>query len=187
MQTNNRKANWKIVRRLSYGCHRTNFRSHKSDAQIERNFPGAHRFVQTTREIRSEAANFESFDNCVCPSSGLAEHEHLVESEEIPFGGCVANKRERPAACMLDICRRHHWHGAGRHKVLFDKYYQMAARRRIYFEIQYAPAIRDSNQRKDTIIVAQNLVSHRKAKSIIITSGALTAFQVRGPYDIANL
>lgn len=67
------------------------------------------------------------------------------------------------------------------------KYYQMAARRGIYFEIQYAPAIRDSNQRKDTIIVAQNLVSHRKAKNIVITSGALTAFQVRGPYDIANL
>lgn len=67
------------------------------------------------------------------------------------------------------------------------KYYQMAARRGIYFEIQYAPAIRDSNQRKDTIIIAQNLVSHRKAKCIAITSGALNAFQVRGPYDIANL
>lgn len=67
------------------------------------------------------------------------------------------------------------------------KYYQMAARRGIYFEIQYAPIIRDSNQRKDTIIVAQNLVSHRKAKSIVITGGALNAFQVRGPYDIANL
>lgn len=67
------------------------------------------------------------------------------------------------------------------------KYYQMAARRGIFFEIQYAPAVRDSNQRKDTIIVAQNLVSHRKAKSILISSGALNAFQVRGPYDIANL
>lgn len=67
------------------------------------------------------------------------------------------------------------------------KYYQMAARRGMHFEIQYAPAIRDSNQRKDTIVVAQNLVSHRKAKCIVITSGALNAFQVRSPYDIANL
>lgn len=67
------------------------------------------------------------------------------------------------------------------------KYYQMAARRGIFFEIQYAPTIRDSNQRKDAIIVAQNLVSHRKARNIVITGGALNAFQVRGPYDIANL
>lgn len=67
------------------------------------------------------------------------------------------------------------------------KYYMMAARRGIYFEIQYAPAIRNSNQRKDIIVVAQNIVSHRKAKCIMISGGALNAFQVRSPYDVANL
>lgn len=67
------------------------------------------------------------------------------------------------------------------------KYYQMAARRGIYFELQYAPVIRDSNCRKDTIIMAQNLISHRKGKCIVISSGAQTAFEVRSPYDIANL
>lgn len=74
-----------------------------------------------------------------------------------------------------------------KYSLIAHKYYQMAARRGMYFEIQYAPAIRDSNQRKDAIIVAQNLVSHRKAKNIVITGGALNAFEVRGPYDIANL
>lgn len=67
------------------------------------------------------------------------------------------------------------------------KYYMMAARRGIYFEIQYAPAIRNSNQRKDVIVVSQNIVSHRKATSIMMSGGALNAFQVRSPYDVANL
>lgn len=67
------------------------------------------------------------------------------------------------------------------------KYYMMAARRGMCFEIQYAPCIRNSNQRKDTIVVAQNIVSHRKPKSIVITGGTLNAFQVRSPYDVANL
>lgn len=67
------------------------------------------------------------------------------------------------------------------------KYYLMAARRGIYFEIPYAPAIRNSNQRRDIISVAQNIVSHRKPKTIVITGGALNPFQVRSPYDVANL
>lgn len=67
------------------------------------------------------------------------------------------------------------------------KYYLMAARRGIHFEIQYGPLIRNSNHRKDVIVVAQNIVAHRKASSIVITGGALNAFQVRSPYDIANL
>lgn len=71
--------------------------------------------------------------------------------------------------------------------LISHKYYMMAARRGIYFEIQYAPAIRDSNQRKDIVIVAQNIVSHRKAKCIMMSGGALNPFQVRGPYDVANL
>lgn len=71
--------------------------------------------------------------------------------------------------------------------LISHKYYLMAARRGIYFEIQYAPAIRNSNHRKDIIVIAQNIVSHRKPKSIMITGGALNPFQVRSPYDVANL
>lgn len=71
--------------------------------------------------------------------------------------------------------------------LISHKYYQMAARRGMFFELRYAPAIRDSNQRKDFISVGYNLVSNRKAKNVVITSGVLNAFQVRGPYDVANL
>lgn len=71
--------------------------------------------------------------------------------------------------------------------LIAHKYFQMAARRGVYFEIQYAPTIRSSNHRKDFLVVAQNIVAHRKAKSVIITGGALNCFQVRGPYDVANL
>lgn len=71
--------------------------------------------------------------------------------------------------------------------LISHKYYQMAARRGMFFELRYAPAIRDSNQRKDFIAVGYNLVSNRKAKNIVITGGSLNAFQVRGPYDVANL
>lgn len=67
------------------------------------------------------------------------------------------------------------------------RYYQMAARRGIYFEIQYSPVIRNSNHRKDIIVLAQNIVSHKKSNSVVITSGALNVFHVRGPYDVANL
>lgn len=74
-----------------------------------------------------------------------------------------------------------------KHSLIGHKYFQMAARRGIFFELQYAPAIRDSNCRKDVITIAQNLVSHRKAKHIVISSGATNSFEVRSPYDISNL
>lgn len=67
------------------------------------------------------------------------------------------------------------------------KFYQMAARRGIFFEIPYAPMIQSTTHRKDLIILGQNFVSHKKAETIVITGGALNSFQVRGPYDVANL
>lgn len=74
-----------------------------------------------------------------------------------------------------------------KHSLASHKFFQMAARRGIYFELQYSPVIRDSNCRKDTIVMAQNLISHRKGKCIVISSGAQNSFEVRSPYDIANL
>lgn len=67
------------------------------------------------------------------------------------------------------------------------KYYMMAARRRIHFEMPYAPAIRSSTHRKDIFAVAQGLVSHRKASLIILSSAVNDKFQLRSPYDLANL
>lgn len=71
--------------------------------------------------------------------------------------------------------------------LIAHKYYQMAARRGVYFEIPYGPVLRSSNHRKDIIIIGQNIVSHRRAQSIVLSGGALDSFQVRGPYDVANL
>lgn len=67
------------------------------------------------------------------------------------------------------------------------KYYFLAISRNIMFEIKYAPAIVDSSERKNIINRAHRYHSYGKSKNVIITSEARNRFQVRGPYDIANL
>ncbi|XP_037959861.1 ribonuclease P protein subunit p30 [Teleopsis dalmanni] len=67
------------------------------------------------------------------------------------------------------------------------KSYSIACNRGKFFELKYAPAIRDSNVRKDLIKIAHNYRLRDKPKNVIISSGANNAFEVRSPYDIANL
>ncbi|XP_052773174.1 ribonuclease P protein subunit p30-like [Mya arenaria] len=62
-----------------------------------------------------------------------------------------------------------------------------AAQRGIKFEIQYAPAIRDSTLRRYFIANAQQLVFLDKGKNVLLTSGCERAMELRGPYDVANL
>ncbi|KAH8402989.1 hypothetical protein KR222_002364 [Zaprionus bogoriensis] len=76
---------------------------------------------------------------------------------------------------------------AGSRLLVNRKAYQIAVRRGIYFELKYAPAIADSNNRKDMIKVAQNYCTKGKSRNIIFSSGAAHEFQLRGPYDVANL
>ncbi|SPP81976.1 ribonuclease P protein subunit p30 [Drosophila guanche] len=76
---------------------------------------------------------------------------------------------------------------AGSRLLVNRKAYQVAVRRGMFFEIKYAPAIADSNNRKDMIKLAQNYSIKGKSKNIIISSGAEHEFQLRGPYDVANL
>lgn len=76
---------------------------------------------------------------------------------------------------------------AGSRLLIQRKPYLIAVRRGMYFEIKYAPAIADSNNRKDIIKVAQNYCTKGKSRNIIFSSGALHEFQLRGPYDVANL
>ncbi|XP_017068495.2 ribonuclease P protein subunit p30 [Drosophila eugracilis] len=78
-------------------------------------------------------------------------------------------------------------HVAGSRLLVNRKAYQVAVRRGMFFEIKYAPAIVDSNNRKDMIKIAQNFCTKGKSKNIIFSSGAENRFQLRGPYDIANL
>ncbi|GET04307.1 ribonuclease P protein subunit p30 [Rhizophagus clarus] len=63
----------------------------------------------------------------------------------------------------------------------------LAIERGVYFEICYAPAIRDSASRRQLISNAQSLVRVTRGKNIIITSGSTKSNELRGPYDIVNL
>lgn len=67
------------------------------------------------------------------------------------------------------------------------KFYFVAVNRNIMFEIKYAPAITNSNDRKDIINRAHKYHSYGKSKNVVISSEARNRFQIRGPYDIANL
>lgn len=67
------------------------------------------------------------------------------------------------------------------------KFFTLALRRGLSFEIKYGPAIVDSNQRKDMLAIGHQYASQRKSGNVIISSGATGKFLVRGPYDIANL
>lgn len=67
------------------------------------------------------------------------------------------------------------------------KLYKQAVERGIYFEIPYASALKSSNFRKNMISRAHLYHSIGKSANIIISSGALNEFQVRGPYDVINL
>ncbi|TMW49076.1 hypothetical protein DOY81_005851 [Sarcophaga bullata] len=67
------------------------------------------------------------------------------------------------------------------------KAYQVAVKRGIFFEIKYSPLLSDSSCRKDMIKVAHNYFVKGKSKNIIISSGATNNFELRGPYDVANL
>lgn len=67
------------------------------------------------------------------------------------------------------------------------KFYYLAVRRNMFFEIKYSPVITNSNDRRVTISKAQQYHMIGKSKSIIISSEATDRFHIRGPYDIASL
>ncbi|KAI9342240.1 RNase P subunit p30-domain-containing protein [Obelidium mucronatum] len=63
----------------------------------------------------------------------------------------------------------------------------MAVQKGIYFEIAYAPCIRDSNARKNIIANIQQFLRVTGGKNIIISSEAARALDIRSPLDIMNL
>ncbi|CAD7078906.1 unnamed protein product [Hermetia illucens] len=67
------------------------------------------------------------------------------------------------------------------------KAYQMAVKRGLCFEVKYVPAIVNSSQRKEMIRIAHNYHARGKSRNIIFSSGATNEFELRGPYDVANL
>ncbi|CAH0729242.1 unnamed protein product, partial [Brenthis ino] len=67
------------------------------------------------------------------------------------------------------------------------KLYRQAVERGIFFELMYAPAIRDSTSRKNIISTAHNYHAVGKSKNIIVSSGAENYMQCRGVHDVINL
>ncbi|XP_015818002.1 ribonuclease P protein subunit p30 [Nothobranchius furzeri] len=62
-----------------------------------------------------------------------------------------------------------------------------AIERGVAFEVSYAAAIRDSTMRRYTIANAVCLMESCKGKNVILSSAADKSWELRGPYDIANL
>jgi len=67
------------------------------------------------------------------------------------------------------------------------KLYNECVEKNMYFELPYAPAIRDSTVRRR--IIRQSHIYHAvgKSKNIIISSDAKHVLELRGPRDVANL
>jgi len=62
-----------------------------------------------------------------------------------------------------------------------------ALQRGVHFEILYAPLLREPGSRRQMFANAQSLARETRGKGIIISSGARTAIELRGPYDAVNL
>ena len=67
------------------------------------------------------------------------------------------------------------------------KLYMQCVQSEMFFEIPYAPCIRDTTARRRIIAQAHNYHAVGKAKSILVSSEALTSLELRSPHDVANL
>ena len=67
------------------------------------------------------------------------------------------------------------------------KLYTECVEKHMFFELSYAPAVRDSALRRDVISQGHSFHAVGKARSVILTSGAARAMELRGPHDVANL
>ncbi|ESQ42346.1 hypothetical protein EUTSA_v10012856mg [Eutrema salsugineum] len=62
-----------------------------------------------------------------------------------------------------------------------------AIKRGIYFEIMYSDLLKDAQKRRQVISNAKLLVDWTKGKNLIISSGAPSVTEVKGPNDVINL
>ncbi|XP_062081937.1 protein GAMETOPHYTE DEFECTIVE 1 [Humulus lupulus] len=62
-----------------------------------------------------------------------------------------------------------------------------AIQRGVFFEITYSNLITDIQARRQMITNAKLLVDWTRGKNLIISSAASSVFELRGPYDVANL
>ncbi|XP_052897223.1 ribonuclease P protein subunit p30 isoform X1 [Anopheles moucheti] len=90
-------------------------------------------------------------------------------------------------ACQTMACDIVTYNGGTIRMRMMRKFYYLAVDRNIAFELKYAPAIVDSSERKATIARAHRYHSYGKSKNVLISSEARNPFQLRSPYDVANL
>ena len=64
---------------------------------------------------------------------------------------------------------------------------QTAMKRGVQFEILYAPLIREPGSRRQIYANAQALARETRGRSIVLSSGARAAIELRGPYDVVNI
>jgi len=67
------------------------------------------------------------------------------------------------------------------------KLYYECVENHVFFEIMYAPAIRDSTDRRRIISQSHNYHSVGRSKNIFFSSHAKSPIQLRSPADVANL
>jgi ribonuclease P/MRP protein subunit RPP1 len=67
------------------------------------------------------------------------------------------------------------------------KFYYLALRRNMFFELKYSPAIKDSNERRLTITRSHQCHLTGRSRGIILSSAAEDRFDLRSPCDVANL
>jgi len=67
------------------------------------------------------------------------------------------------------------------------KLYSDCVARHMFFELCYAPCIRDATARRRTISQAHNYHSAGKSRNVILCSGADRVAELRGPHDASNL
>ena len=67
------------------------------------------------------------------------------------------------------------------------KLYTDCVARHMFFELCYAPCIRDATARRRTISQAHNYHAAGKSRNVILCGGAERVAELRGPHDAANL
>lgn len=67
------------------------------------------------------------------------------------------------------------------------KFYYLALRRNMFFELKYSPTILDSNVRKSTITRSLQYHLSGRGRGVILSSEAGDRFHVRSPCDVSNL
>ncbi|GLI66834.1 hypothetical protein VaNZ11_010790 [Volvox africanus] len=130
--------------------------------------------------------NFIAAD--VVQTSQLVSSRDILRSYDI-VSISTTNERVLHQACTylpVDVISLELWQNMCRFKPRADSI-QAALKRGIYFEICYAPALRDPSARRSLFCNAQMLVRLTRGRNILISSSARSASEVRSPLEVVHM